>query len=224
MPPSRPSTFEIAGFRGHALPCALHADGDEPGVAVVFPGAVAEGGRIGGSPARPDLSYARSLLRAEGIAVFEVWWDAGPVPRQELDAWIAANADAALAAATEDRPLAALVGRSIGTIALSGIVSHADWERRAVPTIWMAPLLTLPNVASALEGLRSPAFVVGGTGDPAFDAGVVERLSRTNVEVAVIEGAHHGLEVGDDPAGSARLLAGVLDRMREFVVRSRSGS
>jgi hypothetical protein len=223
MPPPRPVTFEIAGHRGDPLACVLHADGDEP-VAVVFPGAVAEGGRLGGSPARPDLSYTRSVLRAEGLAVFEVWWDTGPVPRDELDGWIAANAEAALAAATEDRPLAALVGRSLGTIALSGIVSHADWESRAVPTIWIAPLLTLPNVAEALEELRTPAFVVGGTGDPAFDPGVIERLGGPTVEIAVIEGAHHGLELADDPAESARLLAGVLERMREFVVRSRSAS
>lgn len=223
MPPPRPVTFEIAGHRGDPLACVLHADGDEPGVAVVFPGAVAEGGRLGGSPARPDLSYTRSLLRGQGLAVFEVWWDAGPVPREEFDAWIAANAESALAAATEAHPLAILVGRSIGTMALSGIVSSADWASRAVPTIWIAPLLTLPNVAQALESLRSPAFVVGGTGDPAFDAGVVERLGARDLEIAAIEGAHHGLEVGD-PAESARLLADVLDGMREFVVRTRSAS
>jgi pimeloyl-ACP methyl ester carboxylesterase len=210
------TTLEIPGFNGEPLPCVLHAEGGEEGVAVVFPGAAGQGYRLGGIPARPDLHYTRAVLLAEGVAVFEVWWDADTVPEGGYDAWIAANADAALAAATESHRLAALVGRSLGTIALAQIVSRGDWESRSVPTIWIAPLLHLPNVAEALATLASPAFVVGGTDDRAFDPAVVERARADGAEVVTLEGAHHGLEVAD-PAASARLLADLLDRMREFV-------
>ena len=215
------STLEITGDGGSRLPCVLHANGDEEGVAVVFPGAARMGYRLGGIPARPDLHYTRAVLLAEAIAVYEVWWDADSAPEGGLDPWIAANADAALAAATERHRLSALVGRSIGTLALAELVSREGWGARAVPTIWIAPLLHLPNVAAALEGLGSPSFVVGGTDDRAFDADIVQRLRERGAELAVIEGAHHGLEV-PDPAESARLLAGVLDEMRDFVRRTTS--
>ena len=210
------STLEIAGFDGAPLPCVVHANGGEEGIAVVFPGAAGSGYRLGGIPARPDLHYTRAVLLAEGIAVFEVWWDADTAPESGFDPWIEANADAALAAATGSHRLAALVGRSLGTIALAEIVSREGWHASAVPTIWIAPLLHLTNVAAALEELASPAFVVGGTADRAFDPEVVERLHERGTQLAVIEGAHHGLEV-PDPAESARRLAGVLDEMRDFV-------
>jgi pimeloyl-ACP methyl ester carboxylesterase len=210
------STLEITGYGGAAVPCLLHANGDEEGVAVVFPGAAAQGYRLGGIPARPDLHYTRALLLEEGLAVFEVWWDADTAPEGDFDGWVAANADAAIGAASERHRVAALVGRSIGTIALAHVVSGDDWERRAVPTIWIAPLLHLPNVAEALGELESPAFVVGGTDDRAFDPAVVERIRERGIRLTVLEGANHGLEVGD-AAESARLLAGALDEMREFV-------
>ena len=215
------STLEIRGYGGEPLPCVMHSNGGEEGIAVVFPGAAGKGYRLGGIPARPDLHYTRAVLLAEGIAVFEVWWDADSA-EGGYDPWISANADAALAAATGSHRLAALVGRSLGTLALAEIVAREGWDANPVPTIWIAPLLYLPNVASALERLSSPALVIGGTADRAFDAAVVERLRERGTDLAVIEGAHHGLEV-PDPADSARLLAGVLDEMRDFVRRATSG-
>jgi pimeloyl-ACP methyl ester carboxylesterase len=74
-------------------------------------------------------------------------------------------------------------------------------------------------VLRALKELRSPAFVVGGSGDEAFNVVEAEALRDRGVEVVVLDGANHGLEVAD-PAASARLLAGVLDAMRAFVVRA----
>jgi hypothetical protein len=216
------STLEITGYGGAPLPCVLHANGGEDGVAVVFPGAAGSGYRLGGIPARPDLHYTRAVLLAEGIAVFEVWWDADTAPGSGVGPWIAANADAALAAATESHRLATLVGRSLGTLALAEVVARDGWEASAVPTIWIAPLLHLPSVAAALEGLGSQAFVVGGTADRAFDPAVVERLRERGTRLVVLEGAHHGLEV-PDAAESARLLSGVLDEMRDFVRGTTSG-
>ena len=68
---------------------------------------------------------------------------------------------------------------------------------------------------------RSPAFVVGGSADEAINAVEAEALRDRAVEVVVLDGANHGLEVAD-PAASARLLAAVLDEMRAFVVRAAS--
>ena len=91
------TTIEIRGYGGAPLPCVLHANGGEEGIAVVFPGAAGKGYRLGGIPARPDLHYTRAVLLAEGVAVFEVWWDADSA-EGGYDPWISANADAALRA------------------------------------------------------------------------------------------------------------------------------
>jgi pimeloyl-ACP methyl ester carboxylesterase len=189
----------------------LHADGDESAVAVVFPGASRAGGRIGGSPARPDLHYTRAVLRAEGLAVFEVWWDAGGLPQDDRERWLDENVDAALEAAASEGRVAFLAGRSLGTWALARVVARPEW--RPVPTIWLAPLLHMPVVAEPLRRLRSPAFAICGGVDEAYDRDVADALEA---EVVVLEGANHALEV-DDPAESARLLAGGLERMRRFV-------
>lgn len=147
MPPLRPpTTLEIAGYEQMRVPCVLHSYGGESGVAVVFPGAGQQGNRLGGTPARPDLHYTRAVLQAEGLAVFEVWWDAGSAPTDDLDGWLDANVDAALAAASQDHSLALLAGRSLGTRALARAVSNADWQAHPLPTVWLAPLLSQPSV------------------------------------------------------------------------------
>jgi hypothetical protein len=169
VPPGGPATIEITGYRGKAVPCVLHSAGGERGVGVVFPGAARERNRLGGTPARPDLHYTRAVLRAEGLAVFEVWWDAGSIPDDALDEWLDANVRAAQAAAAREHPLALLAGRALGTMALARVVSNAEWEQNAVPTVWLAPLLRQPLVVDALARLHEPAFIVGGDADPAFD-------------------------------------------------------
>jgi pimeloyl-ACP methyl ester carboxylesterase len=183
---------------------------------VVFPGAGREENRIGGTPARPDLHYTREVLQSAGLAVLEVWWDAGLLPVDDLDRWLDANASAALQAASQDYELALLAGRSLGTWALARLIERDERRARSFPSIWLAPLLDQPPVRRVLEQLASPAFVVGGTADATFDAVPAEKLRRGGVEVVVLEGANHGLEV-DDPVESARLLADMLEQMRAFV-------
>jgi hypothetical protein len=89
MPPFRsPKTLEISGYEQVPVPCVLHSSGGESGVAVVFPGAGQQGNRLGSTPARPDLHYTRAVLQAEGLAVFEVWWDGGSLPKDDREGWL----------------------------------------------------------------------------------------------------------------------------------------
>ena len=201
----------------------MHAQGGESEIAVVFPGAARKGNRLGGSPARPDLHFTRDLLNAQGLAVLEVWWDFDTAPDHDLELWLDDHIDAALDAAARDHDVAVLVGRSLGTWALARAVSGDEWDHRACPTIWLAPLLNEPSVLKALHELRTPAFVVGGGRDEAFRLDEVPRLQAGGADVLVLEGAHHGLAVAD-PAASARLLADVLDAMGTFLARVLGGA
>ena len=196
-----PRELEVGGHGGRPLPCALYGS-ERDRLAVVLPGASRSGGRLGGSPARPDLHYTRTLLVELGLGVLEVWWDAATKPDDGRE-WYRANAVAALAAAGEPR-VRLLVGRSIGTIALSLLPEYAD---RA--SLWIAPLTTLAPVREALVSWRGPKLVVAGSADETFDP-------VAGVETVLVPEANHGFDVGD-AAASARALADALDRMREWV-------
>jgi pimeloyl-ACP methyl ester carboxylesterase len=211
--------IELEGYAGSAVSCVLSSDGGENDMAVVFPGAVRAGNRLGGSPARPDLHYTRAVLQAEGLAVLEVWWDADSAPPDDTWSWVDAHVSAALAFASNEHRLGFLVGRSFGTWALARAVS-GEHETPAVPTIWISPLLHDEPVLAALEGLRAPALVVGGRADHLFDIAAAEKLRAAGAQVVLIEGADHALEI-DDPAASARLLADAIDAIRAFVVDAR---
>jgi hypothetical protein len=190
------------------LPCVLHGDTDR--VAVVFPGASTHEHRLGGTPARPDLHYARAVLQKHGYSVLEVWWDASSRPAENRDAWYDANVATALSSLNEAP--AFLVGRSLGTYALARrIVAEGDTFDR--PTIWIAPLMNQPIVRDALKRLEAPAFVVGGTADEAF---LPAELEMSRATILALDGANHGLEV-DDPRGSARLLVELVDGLDQFV-------
>ena len=198
--------LEVAGHRGLVLPCVFYEERRER-VAVVLPGGIRSGGRLGGAPSRPDLSYTRALLLALGFGVLEVWWDAETMP-EEGEPWLRENALGALAAAGPDR-VRILVGRSLGTWAVA--VLEDRWPE--APAIFLAPVTF---AWPAIERRRGRAFIVIGDRDERYDRAAVERWQAAAKDVVVIPGANHGLEVAD-PAESARLLGDVLDRMRAWV-------
>ena len=198
--------LEVAGHAGRPVPCVFYEAGREH-VAAVFPGGVTSGGRLGGAPTRPDLSYTRALLLALGFGVLEVWWDAETMP-DDGKPWLRDNAVAAVSAAGEQR-VRLLVCRSLG----SGVIEVLDDRWGGLPAIALAPV---SRPAATIERRRGPAFVVVGDADSHYDAAVVERWRAAGREVVVLPGASHALEV-DDPATSARLLADALDRMRAWL-------
>jgi pimeloyl-ACP methyl ester carboxylesterase len=193
--------LELVGYEGAAVPCVFH----EPGrtrVAVVFPGAIRSGGRLGGSPARPDLHYTRALLLEVGFGVLEVWWDAETKPDGNFE-WYRDNVFAAVTAADDER-VRLLVGRSIGSAALANVP-----ELNQLASLWIAPLTYAEPVRDALAAWRGPKLVVVGDRDESF-------VPVDGVETVLVPGGDHGFNVGDAVA-SARALADALERVKPFV-------
>jgi pimeloyl-ACP methyl ester carboxylesterase len=207
----------VEGYRGAPLQLVLRADDDVGRTALVLPGRVTRQGRRGGSPSRPDLAYTAATLELERFAVLEVWWDVDTAPVDDIEGWLLASASAGVeAAATGGRRLELVVGRSLGTRALALLSARGLLGDLA--TVWLAPLVHYPEVREALLAHASSAFVVGGSEDAAFDLETAELLAAQGAEVEVIEGGDHGFQL-EDPAASARALAGVLDRLRLFARR-----
>ena len=203
----RATPLELDGPDGPIAALLREAEGDR-GVALVLPGFLRAGGRLGGSPGRPPLSFAVSMLRSLGLSVLEVWWEEPPADAN----WLASAADTALRRAnTLDRPLEVLVGKSMGTWALAVTAAPPD-----VASVWLTPLVREPGVADAIARYGTRAFVVAGTADELFEEAVGARLRAAGAAVVVLEGADHTLET-DDPVASARLLADWLQPLQAFL-------
>jgi hypothetical protein len=205
-------SLELEGHGGRSLPCLLHGRGDEGAIAVVLPGSSLLGGRIGGTPARPALAYTRALLRAQGLAVLEVWWQTDSLPEDDFDAWLRENALAAVRAARQRLPLRVVVARSLGTQALA---ASLDAAADAI-TVWFSPLVREAGVVEALQTAGRRAFVVAGSADAYWDSAVAEALRDAGVRVVELPDADHSLAAAD-AVESARLLAAVLDDLRAFL-------
>jgi hypothetical protein len=103
------------------------------------------------------------------------------------------------------RPL--LIGKSFGT---SAAALAAD---RALPAVWLTPLLTEPRVATALGRATAPFLLVGGTSDPCWDGIAARRTSRYVLEVD----ADHGLVVPGPLVDTIVALGRVITAMEAFL-------
>ncbi|MEU5692966.1 hypothetical protein [Actinosynnema sp. NPDC020468] len=173
---------------------------DPDRLALVLPGG-------GYTPARPLLHLTRLVLLSLGWTVREVWWrpPAWPNP-EERTAWVAEQASAALAEETASRVL--LVGKSLGSPA-AGLAAE-----RALPAVWLTPLLVEPAVVDRLRAATAPTLLVGGAADALWHADRARELGHALLEVPE---ADHALEVPADPVRSARILVEVTDRLNRFV-------
>jgi pimeloyl-ACP methyl ester carboxylesterase len=202
----RATPFELDGPRG-SIPCVLHEAADEDGgIAVVLPGLVRAGGRLGGSPARTKLAFPTALLRTFGLSVLELWWEP-----EEDEASLGAATVKALRHARERRSLEVVVAASQASVPLARL-----GDERQLATVWVTPLLLEAGFRDAIERAGSRAFVVGGSADPHYDLDAVDGLRAAGAHVVVLEGADHALVVAD-PVASARLLAGWIAELRGFL-------
>jgi hypothetical protein len=139
--------------------------------AVVLPGAM-----LGGMP---SAYYAALTLFEDGWRIVQVWdqWDRS-TDRLE---WTTARIDAAFAfAGAADL----VVAKSMTTLA-------AGWAaERALPAVWLTPVLTDEIVVDGLRRRTAPALLVGGTEDDLWDGRLARELSD---DVLELDGADHGL-------------------------------
>ncbi len=119
---------------------------------------------------------------------------------------LAADSGAAIAAARDagDYSQIAVVGKSLGTVALTNLVL-SGFIPGTTPSIWLTPLLKNETTIAALEALERRALIVIGTADPHFDQAALDALAAKGHAVEVIQGANHGLAVDGDADASARI-------------------
>lgn len=156
-------------------------------------------------PAAPLLWFAREVLQADGWTVLQVWdeWDRSEDPTS----WVSDRVAAGLKHLDYGSPL--LVAKSLTTLALPIAVE------KALPGVWLTPLLNQDDVRTALPKVSEPTLLVGGTGDRSWDAQFAGSLP--GVEVCELEDADHGLQYTNDPPRSIDALKVVTSRISEFI-------
>lgn len=153
------------------------------GTAVLVPGTAYP-------PPAPLLFFTGLALLQHGWRVVHHWWD--PPKRwlkpAEAEAWVRDQVTGALPGS--GRVL--VVGKSLGTWAAP--VAAA----RALPSIWLTPLLDQEPLVSGIAANGAPQLLIGGTADQIWDREVARRLESETCRVVEITDADHGILVPGD--------------------------
>lgn len=152
------------------------------------------------------LMYVPAVAERLGATVHRYSWSARPAAVFEpgIETWVADQVGPFLDA-IGGSPL--LIGKSLGTNAVALAAS------RALPAVWLTPLLTVPWVVDALSAATAPFLLVGGTADRLWDGEAARRLSPHVMEV---EGADHGMFVQGPVIESITVLAQIVTAVESF--------
>jgi hypothetical protein len=168
--------------------------------AVVIPG------RMFG-PGAPLPMFAGDVAERRGATVHRhSWSQPPPAPFEpEVEAWVCREV-APVLDPLGGNPL--LIAKSLGTNAATLAAG------RALPAVWLTPVLTMPWVAAAMARATAPSLLVGGTADPAWDGALARRLSP---HVCEVDGADHGMYVQGPLTDSVAVLGRVVVAVEEFL-------
>jgi hypothetical protein len=111
-----------------------------------------------------------------------------------------------------------LVGKSIGTIAMSSLLKKAVFHD--AKAVWLTPLLGVNTVLESLTYTPQQGLCLIGSQDRHYS---VERFSETasndNILFRLIEGADHSLEYPGNTLESITLLKQMIQHIVEFIER-----
>jgi len=121
--------------------------------------------------------------------------------------WERECAERALAVAGSDEVL--VVGKSLASL-LAGLVGE-----RALPAVWLTPVLTEASVVEALARVEQPTLLIGGTADPLWKADAIP--ANPMIEVVELAGVDHALQAPGDLDASLDALRQMTERLRGWL-------
>jgi len=211
-------TLEIIGYGNHKVSNTLLWQQDETRqLVIVLPG-------VGYTCQMPLLYYASRTATGLGMDVLWVEYDYirrpeyHALPAAEKRQWLITDVEAALRIALAQRSYDAvtLIGKSLGTVAISHLVS-ADSGLDSSRVIWLTPVLSDEKVRAQIKARRND-LVVLGTADHYYDQAYVAELNRTTRnEILLVEGADHSMEIQGSVPESVAILGEVSGRIVTFL-------
>lgn len=213
----------VKGYDGQPVPNQfLRQRGETATLAVLLPGQ-------GYTADMPLFYYAEWIALERGWDVLRVdysypalAYDANVDIRrshlEERKQQLFADVDAAFEAGSEQRPYetVVLIGKSLGTRAMAHLLSRDVAQARW--SVWLTPLINEPDVREPIERYPGRSFVAMGTEDFAYDQSYLEWLrSSSGVDVVVVAGADHSMDVSGDIEGSIDAMGRLMSRLDRFL-------
>lgn len=211
------NTLSITGYEGKPVPNTFIRQQDETShAAIILPG-------LGYTAQMPLLFYITNHLLALGADVLQVNYDYmtafRTLDRAAQHRRLTADADAAYRALCEQRPYdrITVVGKSLGTLAMAHLFATHPFPAHA-DALWLTPVLNNPHVRAQITAFDGPSLLVIGTADQFYDADVLAEIGETPARTfIVIEGADHGMNVGDDVIQSIHALETTMRAIITFL-------
>ncbi|WP_248704216.1 hypothetical protein [Curtobacterium sp. MWU13-2055] len=146
----------------------------------------------------PLLWWSRAIASAAGCEVVAPTWTIDDAAGADPVAFV----EAAIGAALGDRLPDLVVAKSFGCFALPWAI------RNDLPGVWLTPVLTHDDVATALAAATDTHDAIGGEDDTMWRP---ERVSGTAARLQTVDRADHSLQVAGDWRRSQQLQADVFD-------------
>jgi hypothetical protein len=108
-----------------------------------------------------------------------------------------------------------LLGKSIGTIALSSVVDRAEFK--LAKCIWLTPLFQLDKVFESMKLSRQPGLCIIGEKDPCYIQDRYDEIKAKDTFTSfLIPGTDHSLNYSNSPLDSIDVLKKVITDISLF--------
>lgn len=206
----------VAGYKEKPVDYLLFKqDKQSNSIAVMFPGR-------GYSAQAPLFHYSTGVFLNKGFDVLHVNYDytseeSNSMSLDEHITQITEDVKAVLDRVFENHSYEnhTLIGKSIGTIALSSIVDREEFSQAKF--VWLTPLLQLDIVFNKMnESLPSGLYIIGDK-DPCYILERYEQIcTKENMSCILIPGTEHSLNYAENPIESIDVLKSVITEISNF--------
>jgi hypothetical protein len=206
----------VAGYNNQQVPFQLIKQNKQASsLAVMLPG---RGYTVQG----PLFHYSTGVFLNKGFDVLHVNYDYNTVQSESLTLeeeiqQITEDVNSVLDYILKYQPydFYTLIGKSLGTIALSSIVDRISLKNAKI--IWLTPLLQLDYVMDKMLSSSQNGLCIIGDEDPCFISEKLEKLKdKENMQTLLLPGTEHSLNYADRPVDSIDVLKTVITEISNF--------
>ncbi|WP_404293306.1 alpha/beta hydrolase [Cytobacillus kochii] len=109
-----------------------------------------------------------------------------------------------------------LLGKSLGTIPITLHLAKEEFFREA-QIILLTPLLKFPSIAKATVLIKQEVLLVMGNQDPYFHHETIEKMKERSIQIEIIDGANHSLDIDYHTEHSLQTLKTVMAELKRFI-------
>ncbi|MEW9110931.1 MAG: alpha/beta hydrolase [Cytobacillus gottheilii] len=189
----------------------IEQKGQTTNLVIVLPGA-------GYTTQAPLLHFTTGIFYSKGFDVLHINYGFSREEMAELNAEdFTRNVYHSIEDAIKDKNYSHfyIVAKSIGTIALSGLLHNPVFHH--AKAVWLTPLLQRDDVFNSMVNSEQEGLCIIGDCDPCFIEERFELLRKNNnLTLSLIGDGNHALEIEGQPLKSIDILKNVMAEIDRF--------